>query len=174
MPKLSEGSQNPLSICSTLHYAGTPHALYRLKTSDIHFASLTEAGISVIVASMPTAAKAWQRHMVGSVLYNFVKSKFKASKSLASQSLPSDFQKAKANAQKRRGGLYSIATFLMSFRSSARTKQTNGTGKATRNVTELSVVRQFRQGLDQRFAVDDSLSLQLDDPSKPGTTGEDV
>jgi hypothetical protein len=87
--------------------------------------SLVEAGISVIVASMPAAAKIWRRHIVGSGVYNIVRSKFPESKTPTVQELPSDLQAVKEKAaKKRRFGLYSIPTLMTTQQDTAQTLTT--------------------------------------------------
>lgn len=126
---------------------------------------------------MPAAAKVWNRHIVGSPLYNFVRSKLPASTRPSLQGIPSDLEQArvKVEAQKRRRGQYSIATLLASLRSQSHwTGGTdNATDNATKNETELTMVREFRECLDQRFGDDDGFSVRLGDPSKPERSPND-
>ncbi|KAH7406889.1 hypothetical protein DE146DRAFT_408178 [Phaeosphaeria sp. MPI-PUGE-AT-0046c] len=131
----------------------------------ITLCSLTEAGISVIVASMPAAAKVWKRHVVGSSLYNFVRSRFPASITPTLHIIPSDLQAAKAKAQKkRRWGLYSIPTLLTSRHAVAQNEATGHVGAAVLTKTEMTMVREFRRSLEQKFASLNGSSLELRDP----------
>lgn len=136
--------------------------------------SLTEAGNSVIVASMPTAAKVWRRHIVDSFLYNSIRSRMPASTSEPPQDMPSDLRlaKAKIHEQKRRRGQYSVATLLASLQ--PQTHRTGGTELGTTSKTELTMVREFRESLDQRFAQRDEFSVYLDNPSKSQRSSENV
>jgi hypothetical protein len=69
-----------------------------LPSSIVPTCRLVEAGISVIVASMPSAAKIWKGCIVGSALYNSIRSKFPGAKDLKIHSMPSDLKVAKAKA----------------------------------------------------------------------------
>jgi hypothetical protein len=123
--------------------------------------SLVEAGISVVVASMPAAAKIWKRHIVPSSLYSFARSRFYAPKSAAIHSIPSDLKAAKANANKKqRWGLYSLPTFLRTNRSATRTHRTKSQQDLEQNMDQ-----RFRVSLEKRLENLDESSLELNNLS---------
>lgn len=128
--------------------------------------SLVEAGVSVIVASMPAAAKAWKRHVMTSSLYKMITAQRSRSNVQTSHQLPSDFRVARAEAQKkRRWGLYSIPSLLTSHRSETRTWPRNHAEDGTIVRSEMTMVREFRQSLEGKFPSLDGSSLELIDPS---------
>jgi hypothetical protein len=120
----------------------------------------------VIVASVPTAAKIWKRHVVGCSLYNFVRSKSPDIKTPTIYSIASDLKEAKEKANKRRRwGLYSIPTFLTTNRSTTQARQTENQDDDVKSLTSQQMIEDFRVSLDKRFVNLSEPSLKLNDPS---------
>ncbi|KAF1914727.1 hypothetical protein BDU57DRAFT_531162 [Ampelomyces quisqualis] len=122
--------------------------------------SLVEAGISVIVASMPSAAKIWRRHIVGSGVYNILRSMFPESNTPAIHKLPSDLQLAKERAaKKRRVGLYSILTLMTTYHDTPPTlKTTQDQTNDARKSNEEHVVEELDATSEKPSASFDSSS----------------
>ncbi|OAL04899.1 hypothetical protein IQ06DRAFT_102272 [Phaeosphaeriaceae sp. SRC1lsM3a] len=115
--------------------------------------NLVEAGMSVIVASMPAAARVWTQHIVGSPLYDLIQAKITHPKQQTSQRVPSDLRITRAKVvKKRRWGLYPIPSLVASFRSAPRTRLSESSGDATSDTTKMSIVRDFRHSLERRCA----------------------
>lgn len=111
-----------------------------------------------------------------SSLYKMITARASRSNVPTTQQLPSDFRVAKAEAQKkkRRWGLYSIPSLVMSNRSAARPGPTNRAKDGAMPRSEMTLVRNFRQSLEEKFASLDSSSLELRDPADLGASGSIV
>jgi len=123
-----------------------------------HITRFIEATVSIIVSSMPSAAKIWNRHIVGSAMYAFLSSKLGTtdSKHIEPLGLPLDLEEAKAKAEKkRRRGLFSLPSFLTSGFSAVRATQS----------TEKPTLDTFRADLEQRIEGPERFSLHLNDLS---------
>ena len=119
-----------------------------------------EASISVVVSSMPSAAKIWNRHIVPSTIYKFLRSKLPTADSEMSTAsdIPSDIKNARAEIEKkkkRRRGLWSLPTFLTG------TFVTTQASEKRDNLT----IDTFRASVDRRLEGPGRFSLELNDPS---------
>jgi hypothetical protein len=128
--------------------------------------SLVEAGISVVVASMPSAAKIWKCHIVESSLYNFIRSRFPETRDPTIRSMSSDLKAAKAKASKaQRRGLYSIPTLLTSIRSIGPTLHTPKQESIANITTNQEMIENFVVSPGNNFASSKDFSLELNGPS---------
>jgi hypothetical protein len=128
--------------------------------------SLVEAGISVIVASMPSAARIWKSHIVGSPLYNFIRSRFSETRDPTIHSLPSDIKVAKAKASRAsRRDLHSIPTLLTTVRSPDPTLHIDQQRKIVGGSLGQQSEEDFRTSLENNAASLDESFLELNNPS---------
>ncbi|KAF2828104.1 hypothetical protein CC86DRAFT_204310 [Ophiobolus disseminans] len=116
--------------------------------------SFIEAAVSIIVSSMPSAAKTWNQHITNSTVFIFICSKLGISNhtDVEVESMPSDFKKAKAKAaQKKRRGLWSLPSIL-----------TGGFSNVQASQKEF---KSSRPDLEKRIDSPGRFSLHLNDPS---------
>jgi hypothetical protein len=111
---------------------------------------------------MPFATKVWKRHIVGSPLYNVVRSKFPESKTSIIQSVPADLKLAKEKAyRKQRRGPYSIPTFFTTSHSAMQTAPIEHRGDVIMKPVDVQVVEDCRVSIGEAYSCRDASSPGL-------------
>lgn len=121
---------------------------------------------------MPSAAKIWRRHIVGSCVYNIVRSKFPESKTPTVHELPTDLQVAKEKAaKKRRFGLYSMPTLMTTHQDTA---QTLTTTQQEQNRTDCTGKSNDEHVVQVSYATSEKTSTSLDSSSHTPNNADHV